>query len=123
MNLGDVQHHPLFLEDGKIKLVYQEGDMCKKNITEAHIKTTISFICDFEAMVNFANQIILSIHLSNLLFLYLQETIPEYVGGSEECHYQLIWKTAAACSVESLRNHSAITAGKCTVNNPLTNFT
>ncbi|XP_029053716.1 cation-independent mannose-6-phosphate receptor isoform X1 [Osmia bicornis bicornis] len=100
VNLGEVQHSP-FLEDGKLKLVYQEGDMCKMNITEPHIKTTISFICDFEAM----------------------ETIPEYVGGNEECHYQLIWKTAAACSVESLRNHSAITAGKCTVNNPLTNFT
>lgn len=33
-------------------LEYQDGDLCKvKNITIPHIKTTISFICDFEAMV------------------------------------------------------------------------
>ncbi|KOC59527.1 Cation-independent mannose-6-phosphate receptor, partial [Habropoda laboriosa] len=100
VNLGDVKHSP-FIEDGKLKLQYQEGAICKvKNETTPHIGTTISFICDFEAI----------------------DTVPEYVG-SESCDYQLIWKTAAACSVESLRNHSATTAGKCTVNNPLTNFT
>ncbi|XP_031848611.1 lysosomal enzyme receptor protein [Nomia melanderi] len=102
VNLGDVAQRPLF-EDGKLKLKYQDGSMCKvRNITEPHIKTTITFICDFEAIKT--------------------ETSPEYVGGSKECHYQIIWKTAAACSVESLRNHSATTAGKCTVTNPLTNF-
>ncbi|CAK9820663.1 Cation-independent mannose-6-phosphate receptor [Anthophora plagiata] len=100
VNLGDVKDSP-FIEDGKLKLQYQEGDICKLNNIIPHIGTTISFICDFEAM----------------------DTIPEYVGGSESCDYQIIWKTAAACSVESLRKHSAITAGKCTVNNPLTNFT
>ena len=50
-------------------------------------------------------------------------TDPEYIGGSEECHYQIMWRTAAACSMESLRNRSIATAGNCTVNNPLTNFT
>ncbi|XP_076672942.1 lysosomal enzyme receptor protein [Andrena cerasifolii] len=101
INLGDVRKPPFF-EDGKLKLEYEDGDVCKmRNITVPHIRTTISFICDFDAV----------------------DTIPEYIKGSEECHYQLIWKTTAACSIESLRNHSAITAGKCTVTNPLTNFT
>ncbi|XP_076628392.1 lysosomal enzyme receptor protein [Colletes latitarsis] len=101
INLGDVTHPPS-LDDGKLKLEYQDGDICtERNRTEQHIKTTISFICDFKAI----------------------DTIPEYIGGKEECHYQIIWKTAAACSVESLRNHSVITAGRCTVTNPLTNFT
>ncbi|XP_053979420.1 cation-independent mannose-6-phosphate receptor [Hylaeus volcanicus] len=100
-NLGDVTHPP-FMENGRLKLEYQDGDMCTmKNISVPHIKTTIYFMCDFNAV----------------------DTIPEYIGGSEECHYQIIWKTAAACSIESLRNHSVITAGKCTVTNPLTNFT
>lgn len=100
VNLGDVQSPTI--TDGKLMLEYQDGDLCKvKNITMPHIKTTISFICDFEAM----------------------DTFPEYIGGSEECHYQIIWKTRAACSIEFLRNSSIATAGKCTVNNPLTNFT
>ncbi|XP_076173543.1 lysosomal enzyme receptor protein isoform X2 [Ptiloglossa arizonensis] len=100
-NLGDVPQS-LSFKDGKLKLEYEEGDMCtKRNITASHIKTTISFICDFEAT----------------------DTLPEYVRGDEVCYYELIWKTAAACSVESLRNHSVITAGRCTVTNPLTNFT
>ncbi|XP_043801990.1 cation-independent mannose-6-phosphate receptor isoform X2 [Apis laboriosa] len=100
VNLGDVQSPTI--TDGKLMLEYQDGDLCKvKNITIPHIKTTISFICDFEA----------------------KDTFPEYIGGSEECHYQIIWKTRAACSIEFLRNSSIATAGKCTVNNPLTNFT
>lgn len=50
MNLGDVQSPTI--TDGKLMLEYQDGDLCKvKNITMPHIKTTISFICDFEAMV------------------------------------------------------------------------
>ncbi|XP_043511603.1 cation-independent mannose-6-phosphate receptor isoform X1 [Frieseomelitta varia] len=101
VNLGDV-HDPPFIIDGALRLEYQDGDLCKvRDITEPHIKTSIFFICDFEAL----------------------DTVPEYTGGSEECHYRIMWKTAAACSVESLRNHSTATAGKCTVTNPLTNFT
>ncbi|XP_012144587.2 lysosomal enzyme receptor protein [Megachile rotundata] len=101
VTLGNVQSPLSIQEDGHLQLVYEQGDLCTKHILEPHIKTTITFICDFKAL----------------------DTIPEYVGGSEECHYRIIWKTAEACSIESLRNHSAITAGKCTVNNPLTNFT
>ncbi|XP_076649828.1 lysosomal enzyme receptor protein [Halictus rubicundus] len=100
MNLGDVAEAPFF-EDGKLKIKYKNGDVCRPNITTPDIQTTISFICDFEA----------------------RDTRPEYIGGSEKCHYQIIWKTVAACSTESLRSHSAITAGRCTVTNPLTNFT
>ncbi|XP_076288109.1 lysosomal enzyme receptor protein isoform X2 [Lasioglossum baleicum] len=101
MNLGDVGQAPFF-EDGKLKIRYLNGDVCRHNIPTPHIQTTISFICDLEA---------------------IEGTSPEYIGGSEECHYQIIWKTAAACSIESLGSRSAITAGRCTVTNPLTNFT
>nr|XP_033325303.1 cation-independent mannose-6-phosphate receptor isoform X2 [Megalopta genalis] len=101
INLGDVTQAPIF-EDGKLKLKYQNGDLCKdKNVAAPHIQTTVSFICDFEAT----------------------DTSPEYIGGGKECHYQIIWKTAAACSIESLRSYSATTAGTCTVTNPLTNST
>lgn len=63
MNLGDVQKSPI-IRDGKLILKYQDGDLCKvKNITVPHIKTTISFICDFEAMV-----IIMHIIYSYLIF-------------------------------------------------------
>lgn len=63
MNLGDVQKSPI-IRDGKLILEYQDGDLCKvKNITVPHIKTTISFICDFEAMV-----IIMHIIYSYLIF-------------------------------------------------------
>ncbi|OAD52268.1 Cation-independent mannose-6-phosphate receptor [Eufriesea mexicana] len=99
VNLGMVEHPP-FIEDGKLKLKYVTGDMCKvRNVALPHIMTTINFICDFKA-----------------------DTDPEYIGGGEVCNYHIRWKTAAACSVESLRDHSIATAGKCTVNNPLTNF-
>lgn len=100
--------------------------MCKvRDIAVPHIMTTISFICDFEAMVTSFVKIQSSSRLfyDKAMLHILQDTIPEYIGGREECHYQILWKTAAACSIESLRNRSAITAGKCTVNNPLTNFT
>lgn len=62
-------------------------------------------------------------HLKYCDIIIIQETIPEYVGGMDECHYQLIWYTAAACSIESLLEHSVKTAGKCLVTNPITNFT
>lgn len=66
MNLGDVQKSPI-IRDGKLILEYQDGDLCKvKNITVPHIKTTISFICDFEAMV-----IIMHIIYSYLIFIFL----------------------------------------------------
>ncbi|XP_076766762.1 lysosomal enzyme receptor protein [Xylocopa sonorina] len=99
-NLGDVQSSPI-VEDGKLKIKYQDGNVCTARNSVPHIRTTITFICNFEAM----------------------DSIPEYIRGAEECHYQIIWETAAACSVESLRNRSAIATGKCIVNNPLTNFT
>ncbi|KAL6449215.1 hypothetical protein ACFW04_000702 [Cataglyphis niger] len=99
-SLGEVQK-PLFFKDEYLQIEYQDGAVCPQNISTPHIKTTIKFVCHFEAT----------------------ETIPEYVGGREDCHYQLIWYTAAACSIESLRNYSIKTAGKCSVTNPLTNFT
>lgn len=55
MNLGDVRKPPFF-EDGKLKLEYEDGDVCKmRNITVPHIRTTISFICDFDAVVSVRN--------------------------------------------------------------------
>lgn len=64
MNLGDVQSPTI--TDGKLMLEYQDGDLCKvKNITIPHIKTTISFICDFEAKV-----IIMHIIYFYYLFFY-----------------------------------------------------
>ncbi|XP_050573369.1 cation-independent mannose-6-phosphate receptor isoform X1 [Bombus affinis] len=102
VNLGDIQNPPFVTDSGELKLEYQDGDLCRvRTISVPHIKTSITFKCDFEAT----------------------NTEPEYIGGSEECHYQIMWRTAAACSMESLRNRSIATAGNCTVNNPLTNFT
>lgn len=56
-----------------------------------------------------------------MLYCYYQGP-PEYIGGGEDCHYQLIWYTAAACDLETLRNRSIKTAGNCIVTNPVTNF-
>ncbi|XP_029676718.1 cation-independent mannose-6-phosphate receptor isoform X1 [Formica exsecta] len=99
-SLGEVQK-PLFFKDGYLQIEYQDGAMCTENIRTPHVKTTIKFVCHLEA----------------------KETIPEYIGGRDNCHYQLIWYTAAACSIESLHNYSVKTAGNCSVTNPLTNFT
>ncbi|CAL1684751.1 unnamed protein product [Lasius platythorax] len=100
-SLGEVQKPPFF-KNGYLQIEYQDGALCKnKNIKTPHIKTTIIFICVLEAT----------------------ETIPEYVDGMDDCHYQLIWNTAAACSIESLREYSVKTAGICSVTNPITNFT
>ncbi|XP_070158069.1 cation-independent mannose-6-phosphate receptor isoform X3 [Polyergus mexicanus] len=98
-SLGEVQK-PLFFKDGYLQIEYQDGALCAKNIKTPHVKTTIKFMCHLEA----------------------KETIPEYIGGSDDCHYQLVWYTAAACSIESLHNYSVETAGNCSVTNPLTNF-
>lgn len=50
--MGDVEK-PLFFEDGKLKLTYENGDICTvKGSTVPHIRTTITFICDFEAVVS-----------------------------------------------------------------------
>ncbi|XP_011135989.1 cation-independent mannose-6-phosphate receptor isoform X2 [Harpegnathos saltator] len=101
-SLGEVQESPFFT-NGRLQIEYKNGGICSVlSIVTPHIKTTIIFICDLEAKT---------------------ETTPEYLRGQEECHYRLIWRTAAACSVEALRDYSAKTAGKCTVTNPLTNFT
>ncbi|KAK2588804.1 hypothetical protein KPH14_001679 [Odynerus spinipes] len=97
INLGDVEK-PLTLDSSKnLILEYEEGSLCKKG---QHIRTTITFICNLEA----------------------KDTLPE-VTGNDGCHYNLKWTTAAACSIEKLRDYSAKTAGNCTVNNPITNFT
>ncbi|XP_011342492.1 cation-independent mannose-6-phosphate receptor isoform X2 [Ooceraea biroi] len=99
-SLGEVRKPPFF-RNGSLQIEYQDGALCTENITTPHVKTTIMFICDVEAT----------------------ESIPEYIGGREDCHYYLVWYTAAACSIESLRSYSSKTAGRCTVTNPVTNFT
>ncbi|KAL0115499.1 hypothetical protein PUN28_010785 [Cardiocondyla obscurior] len=97
-SLGTVQKSPFFM-NGDLKIEYQDGTICKQNIPTAHIKTTITFICNLEG-----------------------KGPPEYIRGKEDCHYQLIWYTAAACDVDTLHKYSAKTAGKCIVTNPVTNF-
>ena len=58
VNLGDVQNPP-FITNGALRLEYQDGDLCKvRDITVPHIKTSIFFICDFEALVNIIVHII-----------------------------------------------------------------
>ncbi|KAL6258138.1 hypothetical protein P5V15_010058 [Pogonomyrmex californicus] len=100
-SLGEVQKPPFFA-NGHLQIEYQDGAVCKmENIKTPHIKTTITFICNLKSM----------------------ESIPEYIGGTRNCHYQLIWYTAAACDIETLRNYSITTADKCIVTNPVTNFT
>lgn len=53
----------------------------------------------------------------------MQNTLPHYVGGEEECDYQFKWVTAAACSEESLKKKSLEQSAfeNCTVRNPLNN--
>ncbi|XP_017885453.1 cation-independent mannose-6-phosphate receptor isoform X2 [Ceratina calcarata] len=92
-SLGDVQKPPYLDNNSNIKLEYEDGAICKTDKKVPHIKTTITFTCDFNAV----------------------DTIPEYIGGSEECNYQLLWRTAAACSTESLKNRTASIANKSTV--------
>ncbi|XP_018059825.1 PREDICTED: cation-independent mannose-6-phosphate receptor [Atta colombica] len=101
LSLGEVQKPPFF-KDGTLQIEYQDGALCTQNVTTPHVKTTIHFKCDLEA-----------------------KGPPEYILGSgiEDCHYQLIWYTPAACDIETLRDYSAKTAGKCNVKNPITNFT
>ncbi|XP_020283020.1 cation-independent mannose-6-phosphate receptor [Pseudomyrmex gracilis] len=119
LDLGEVEDGPFFgdgrnlivgyprfmsvLKNGhNLMIEYPNGALCtQRNITTPHVKTTIIFICNLEAT----------------------ETIPQYVGGKESCHYKIIWTTAAACSVQSLRDYSAKKSGKCVVINPITNFT
>ncbi|KAG7213127.1 hypothetical protein KM043_002444 [Ampulex compressa] len=101
INLGDVQGTPI-LKNNELQIEYTEGAICKnKNIAATDIKTTISFVCDLNAM----------------------DTLPVYVKGNEECHYQLTWRTAAACSVESLRTHRLNKPTTCAVTNPVSNLT
>ncbi|XP_047343685.1 cation-independent mannose-6-phosphate receptor isoform X1 [Vespa velutina] len=104
INLGDVQKTPVFDSSNHLQLNYEDGAMCKKKQQKGqqkeHIRTTITFICNLEA----------------------KDTLPE-VTETDGCHYQLKWITAAACSLEQLREYSAKTAGRCTINNPITNFT
>lgn len=49
-SLGEVQNPPFFA-DGRLQMEYRNGAMCMENITTPHVKTTIIFICDFEATV------------------------------------------------------------------------
>lgn len=52
VNLGDIQNPPFVTDSGELKLEYQDGDLCKvRSISVPHIKTSITFKCDFEAMV------------------------------------------------------------------------
>ncbi|XP_015181720.1 PREDICTED: cation-independent mannose-6-phosphate receptor isoform X2 [Polistes dominula] len=101
LNLGNVQK-PLTIDSSKnLILEYEDGSMCKNGQQiEHHIRTTITFICNLEA----------------------KETSPE-VTETDGCHYRLKWITAAACSLKLLREYSAKTVGRCTINNPVTNFT
>ncbi|XP_011158228.2 cation-independent mannose-6-phosphate receptor isoform X2 [Solenopsis invicta] len=98
-SLGDVQKPPFF-SNGNLLIEYENGGLCTQNIPAQHIKTTITFKCNLEATGP-----------------------PEYIGGKEDCHYQLIWYTPAACDIKTLLTYSAKTAGKCIVRNPVTNFT
>ncbi|XP_011863304.1 PREDICTED: cation-independent mannose-6-phosphate receptor [Vollenhovia emeryi] len=99
-SLGEVQKPPFF-RNGSLQIEYQNGALCiVRNISTPHVKTTITFKCNVAAM-----------------------GLPEYIGGRESCDYHFLWYTSAACDVETLRKYSAKTAGRCTVTNPVTNFT
>ncbi|XP_028050278.1 cation-independent mannose-6-phosphate receptor [Monomorium pharaonis] len=97
-SLGDVQKPPFF-SNGSLQIEYENGAVCRKDIPLPHFKTTVTFKCNLDAMGP-----------------------PEYIGGKEDCHYQLLWYTPAACDVNTLHNYSVKTAGKCIVRNPVTNF-
>jgi len=37
--------------NGRLQIEYQAGALCTQNIKTPHVKTTITFICNLEAMV------------------------------------------------------------------------
>lgn len=92
-SLGDVRKPPYLDNNRNIKLEYEDGAVCKNNKNVINIKTTITFMCDFNAV----------------------NTNPEYISGSEECNYQLLWRTAAGCSIEYLKNRTASIPKQSTV--------
>lgn len=50
-NLGEVSK-PLSFVNGKLQIEYENGGLCPvANISTPHIKTTITFMCDYKATV------------------------------------------------------------------------
>ncbi|XP_015589985.1 cation-independent mannose-6-phosphate receptor isoform X1 [Cephus cinctus] len=99
INLGNVKKAPFF-ENGTLKINYNSGDVCEERVQSPEKSATFTFVCDPEAI----------------------NTLPNYLGGKEECNYNFIWKTKAACDNETLLNHSIAKAERCTAVNPVTNF-
>ncbi|KAK0093600.1 hypothetical protein PV326_013137 [Microctonus aethiopoides] len=76
-------------------LEYEMGDVCTKI---PHFRTTITFVCDYNAT----------------------NTAPVFIGIEDVCHYKLNWRTAAACNEKDLENYSSKTAAPCKITNPVT---
>ncbi|XP_063987798.1 cation-independent mannose-6-phosphate receptor isoform X2 [Diachasmimorpha longicaudata] len=95
INIGDVQ--PPQLINGTVALEYTLGAICPESAD--HLKTTIFFICDLTS----------------------HNTHPVLIN-STGCHYELLWKTVAACSEKQLEKYRLDTASPCKVVDPVTNF-
>ncbi|XP_054722870.1 cation-independent mannose-6-phosphate receptor-like isoform X2 [Uloborus diversus] len=100
LDLGRVSRGP-YVEDGKVKLTYSTGDLCKDGDSRSasFMQTVIEFSCDETAL----------------------DSVPEFVG-KDGCTYYFDWSTARACPTKTPRGR-----GDCTVEDPATghvfNFT
>ncbi|XP_058803563.1 cation-independent mannose-6-phosphate receptor [Phymastichus coffea] len=102
-NLGTLAGNLKYDEENKtLSLTYKDGGVCNTQSDNYHIQTTITFICNQNAI----------------------GTLPIYVGGMENCHYKFNWITAAACSEQVLEKKSLEESHQsiCSVKNPVTNF-
>lgn len=73
-NIGDVGNGPYF-ENDKLKLRYDDGDICLNPEGPDHISTVITFECDHST-----------------------DYMPELLPG-DVCVYEFLWRTPAACPV------------------------
>ncbi|XP_043273533.1 uncharacterized protein [Venturia canescens] len=98
-NIGEVESPKFDNKTKALTLTYGKGPICMKR-SKLDMETEITFICDHNATMS----------------------LPIYVGEINDCQHRLIWKTSAACSIESLTNQSRVTAGTCKVTDPVTNI-
>ncbi|XP_008550594.1 cation-independent mannose-6-phosphate receptor [Microplitis demolitor] len=94
-NIGDVASPEIV--NGSLTMTYRTGALCSQSI---HSETTISFVCDFKAY----------------------ETQPALGQLTDDCHYNIIWKTIAACDNKKVEEYKRKTSASCKSINPITNY-
>ncbi|XP_044582564.1 cation-independent mannose-6-phosphate receptor-like isoform X1 [Cotesia glomerata] len=94
-SIGDVSSPKIV--NGSVTLTYSTGALCADM---THSDTTISFVCDFKAY----------------------ETQPALGQLKDDCHYNVIWKTIAACDNKKAEEYKQKTSASCKFTNPITNY-